>query len=330
MKKIPQIIAKNLDALFVVGGAVRDMIMGIEPVEYDLVTTTPIKEIEFRTFKASKNGETVGTFIKGTKYDISHYEYLDHDLKRRDFTINSLAIPIDKDGNFSMLEIVDICDGLDDIKDKILRSYFPFENMKSDPVRIIRGLKFISQYGLDIDANTLEAMKDNMHFINDIASERIFRPLDGFLTGQYFSKAAEIGRELKIDEYLGIPFMNFDSISVLDPKCRWPAIFMQTNSIDIFEQKVSPPSKIVRSILRINDFLNQIKNHRYDWTIKIKSEEAECLSEIMIAVGINPSMVKNRMTMIPEITPFELKAMGINGKEISQKMIDMWKKMLEK
>lgn len=330
MKKIPHIISKNLHDLFVVGGAVRDITIGKEPEEYDLITTTPLEEIGFKTFKESKKGQTVGTFIKGTKYDISHYEELDYDLKRRDFTINSLATPVDEEGNFSVSEMVDICGGVDDLKNKILRSYLPFENMKSDPIRIIRGLRFISKYDLYTDANTLEAMKDNIRFINDVARERLFLPLDGFVRGKYFSRAAEIAKELEINEYLGMPIVNFGIISDLNPECRWAAIFIQTNSIGAFEQKASIPSKIVRSISRINDFLNQIENKRYDWTIKIKPEEAECLSQIMTAIGINPSVIKKKMTVMPEITPLKLKNMGIDGKEISKKMIDIWKEILEK
>ncbi len=328
MRKIPQIIAKNLDDLFVVGGAVRDIISGITPEEYDLITTTSFENIKFKTFKESKRGETVGTFINGIKYDISYYECLDCDLKRRDFTINSMALPVQKDGEILVSQIVDPTGGLEDFKRKILRSFNPYENIKSDPVRILRGLRFISAYNLDIEEKTLEAMKEFMPLIQNVSKERLFIPLDGFVRGKYFSKASEIAKKLDLEKYLGMPIMNFDIVGKLDPQCRWQAIFIKTKSIDLFKEKVSTPSRIIRSILRMNDFVNQIENEKYDWTIKIKEEEADCLCEILEIFKIDPTIVRKRMTTQPKITPAMLKDQQIEGKNIAKAMIEVWKSIL--
>ncbi|MCL5031728.1 MAG: hypothetical protein M1542_00555 [Thermotogae bacterium] len=328
MKKIPQIIAQNLDGLFVVGGAVRDIILGMEPKEYDLITTTAFEKIKFKTFKESKTGETVGAFIKGVKYDISRYESLDYDLKRRDFTINSMAFPVHKNGEILIFHVVDPTNGIEDLKNKVLRSFNPYENIKSDPVRILRGLRFISNYDLDVEEKTFTAMKTFMPLVQKISKERLFTPLDGFVKGKYFSKASQIAKTLNLEAYLGIPPVNFEIADKVDHQCRWQAIFVKTKSTDIFKEKVFPPSKIIKSIMRINDFVNQIENQRYDWTIKIKDEETECLCQILAIFKIDPGIVRKRMSIKLEVTPEMLKKRNIEGKEIAKKMIEMWKDIL--
>ncbi len=324
MKKIPQIIAQSLDDLFVVGGAVRDIILGRMPKEYDLITTTGLGEIKFKTFKESKNGETIGAFIKGVKYDISHYESLDHDLKRRDFTINSMALPVQKDGEILISHIVDPSNGMKDLKDKILRSFDPYENMKSDPVRILRGLRFISNYDLEVEEKTFDAMKMFMSLVQKVSKERLFLPLDAFVKGKYFSKASKVAKDLNLEEYLGIPTLNFDIAAKLDPQCRWQAIFAKIKSVDVFKEKVSPPSKVVKSILRINDFIDQIENQRYDWTIKIKDEEGVCLCQILEVFGINSDIVRRRMDTKLHVTPEMIEKWGVNGEKIAKQMIELW------
>ncbi|MGC8545124.1 hypothetical protein [Athalassotoga sp.] len=328
MKKIPQIIAQNLDDLFVVGGAVRDTILGTEPKEYDLITTTAFEKIKFKTFKESKTGETVGTFIKGVKYDISRYESLDYDLKRRDFTINSMAFPVQKNGEILISHVVDPTNGIEDLKNKILRSFNPYENIKSDPVRILRGLRFISNYDLDVEEKTLTAMKTFMPLVQRISKERLFMPLDGFVKGKYFSKASQIAKALNLEAYLGIPSVNFEIADKVDHQCRWQAIFARTKSADTFKEKAFPPSKIIKSIMRMNDFVDQIENQRYDWTIKIKDEEAECLCQILSILKIDSGIVRKRMSTKLEVTPEMLKKRNIEGKEIAKKMIEMWKDIL--
>jgi|GEM_PF-1750400 hypothetical protein len=328
MLKIPQIIAKNLDDLFVVGGAVRDLLLGKTPKEFDLITKSSLKSLPFRTYGESRNDQTVGAYIKGIKYDISFYESLEDDLKRRDFTVNSMAIPVDHDGGIDLSKIIDPCDGTRDLKNKILRSFNPFENMKADPVRIIRGLRFISEYDLDVEDSTLRSMKEVFPSIIKTSKERIFPPLNAFIRGTYFSKAASIAKYIDVERYLSLPSKNLSIAKDVDPECRLPAIFFETGKIDEFAVKVFPPKNVVRKISRICDFGDQILNKRYEWTVKISPQEATCLIELFESSGLDPAILKDRMRIKLNLQPADLVAMGVTGKDISECMIELWRGIL--
>ncbi len=329
MKKIPAIISKNLDALFVVGGAVRDMILGKEPEELDLITTTPLGKISFKTFTESHNNKTVGTYIKGTKYDISWYDSLESDLKRRDFTINSMAVPVNSEGEIDLSKVIDLCGGISDLQNRILRSFRPLENMRSDPVRIVRGLRFTSEYGLTIEKETLEAMKDVCPSIKSISKDRIFAPLNGFVSGKYFSKAIEIAKEIGMERCINMPEQNFDLASKVDPVCRWPAIFFMTDKLEDFSLSVFPPKNFSRKISRICDFGKNFIDGKYDWAVKISNEEAFCLINILKLYGQDPSSIQRRMTLQLNIKPEDLLKIGFKGKQVSAIMIEIWKAILE-
>lgn len=92
------------------------------------------------------------------------------DLKRRDFTVNSIAINVDT------MELVDPFDGLDDLLARTLRATDSTAFVE-DPLRILRGVQFASRFGFVIEPNTLNLMKTNAHLVEEISGERIFEEL---------------------------------------------------------------------------------------------------------------------------------------------------------
>lgn len=197
MFKLPNYINEILERLnnanheaYVVGGAVRDMVRGIEPNDYDITTNCTPDEIEnlFIDKKLVKVGKKYGTIIvlnNGEDIEITTYrsdgEYIDgrrpdkvefsskleDDLKRRDFTINALAY-----NNYDGL--IDLYGGLSDIENKIIKAVGdPYKRFNEDYLRILRGIRFASQLQFNIEKNTIKAMKKNSRFINLISSERI-------------------------------------------------------------------------------------------------------------------------------------------------------------
>lgn len=186
---IDKIDENNYEA-FIVGGCVRDSVIGIQPHDYDITTSaTPQKIMEiFKEFKCIETGiehGTISVVIDNEIYEITTYriegEYKDYrrpdkvkftcnlqdDLKRRDFTINAMAYN-------EKTKLVDIFGGKSDIDKKIIKTVGnPNERFNEDGLRMIRAIRFSSKLDFDIEEDTLKAIYDNAHIIENISKERI-------------------------------------------------------------------------------------------------------------------------------------------------------------
>ena len=186
---IDKIYENNYEA-YIVGGCVRDAILGFEPNDYDITTSATPKVIKdiFRDFKCIDIGiehGTVSVVIDDDIYEITTYriegEYKDHrrpenvdftskleeDLKRRDFTINAMAYN-EKEG------LIDLFGGNIDIENKIIKTVGnPYNRFNEDGLRMIRSIRFSSKLNFKIEYNTLLAIYDNAQIIKNISLERI-------------------------------------------------------------------------------------------------------------------------------------------------------------
>jgi len=174
---------------FIVGGTVRDLVLGDTPHDIDIATNCPIEEIEtmFPSHDIGKNKEFGIVVIKhrGFDFEVANYrkdgKYLDGrrperveivldlmtDVSRRDFTVNAMGI--DKDGN-----IIDYFDGQRDIKNKILRTVGnPHERFGEDFLRMMRAARFSAKLDFFIHPETKAAAKDLAANILKLAPERI-------------------------------------------------------------------------------------------------------------------------------------------------------------
>ena len=175
---------------YVVGGCVRDSIMGFTPHDWDICTSAlPEQVIDvFKDYKVIPTGiqhGTVSVVLEDTVYEITTYrvdgEYKDNrhpdsvefvsnlkeDLARRDFTINAMAYN-DKDG------LIDYFGGIDDIKHKFIRCVgLPKKRFSEDALRIMRALRFAMVFGFNIEGRTSYAMDILADNLNQISIERI-------------------------------------------------------------------------------------------------------------------------------------------------------------
>ncbi len=194
---------------FVVGGAVRDILMGREPHDFDITTSATVEEMKaaFASFKFIETGIKHGTLtvlINGEAIETTTYrvdgEYddsrhpkcvsftrnLKEDLKRRDFTVNALAYSPTRG-------LVDEFGGADDIKRGIIRAVGdPVERFKEDALRILRAIRFSSTLGFEIEAKTRSAVLLLKDSLLKISAERIREETDKLLLGE---KATEVIRE---------------------------------------------------------------------------------------------------------------------------------------
>ena len=198
------ILIKNGFEAYVVGGCVRDSLLGIVPNDWDITTSAKPGEIidcfqNYRTINTGLKHGTLTVIIEGMQIEITTYRidgrYSDnrhpdsvfftddvsYDLKRRDFTINSLA--------YNNNGIVDLFGGIDNIKNKIIKCVGdPDERFNEDGLRILRALRFASVLEFTIDHETSVSIHRNKGLLNSISKERIANEFNKFLTGCNFYK----------------------------------------------------------------------------------------------------------------------------------------------
>lgn len=187
-KKILHTLNKSGYDAYMVGGAVRDFLLGKNPSDVDIATNAtpeivtglfPVvypTGIEFGTVTVMLEGEgyevttfrTDGEYLDGRRpKTVVFGETIEDDLSRRDFTINAMAM--DADG-----KIIDMFGGQDDLRKGIIRAVGnPSERFSEDALRILRAFRFSARYGFDIEAETFKAIKETKEGLKLISSERI-------------------------------------------------------------------------------------------------------------------------------------------------------------
>src|ERR1700733_350439 len=197
---IPKEVSRVTEALekagfeaFLVGGCVRDLLLGTTPKDWDVTTNaTPDEIIALfpKTFYENTFG-TVGVVNEETEderlkiVEVTPYrtetaysdnrhpdavvfsQKIEDDLKRRDFTMNALAYSVSRG-------MIDMFGGEKDIENKIIRTVGePVARFSEDALRILRAVRFSCELGFEIEAETEKAMMEYGHLLQNISDERI-------------------------------------------------------------------------------------------------------------------------------------------------------------
>lgn len=196
----------NGESAYIVGGSLRDVLLGIAPHDYD-VTTSALPEktlalfsdmrvietgIKHGTVTVISDGEPVEvtTFRVDGEYtdsrhpsSVSFTDRIEEDLARRDFTVNAMAYS-ERRG------LVDPFGGSDDVKRRIIRAVGdPQERFSEDALRIMRVFRFAAQLGFEIEVNTLEGAIACVEGLKNIARERIGSEFIRLITSPYAKNA---------------------------------------------------------------------------------------------------------------------------------------------
>lgn len=218
LAELAHIFKQNGYSLFLVGGAVRDYVLGRKNHDYDFTTDAEpneVKEMFKRTIDTGIKHGTVTVLFKGSSYEITTFrtegnytdnrhpdcvkfvKNLDEDLKRRDFTINALA------ADLFTGEIIDQHNGLDDLDKKKIRAIGnPVERFSEDALRMLRACRFSSKLDFDIEQSTLDAIAKLHKNVLDVSAERINEEFFKLIDGTNPIKALEYMRSTGLMETL--------------------------------------------------------------------------------------------------------------------------------
>lgn len=185
---------------YIVGGCVRDSILGRKPEDWDITTSASpeeIKEIFSYTIDTGIDHGTVSVMMDRVPYEVTTYrvdgKYENHrhptevtftkslkeDLLRRDFTINAMAYN-DSQG------LVDMYEGMEDLEKGIIRCVgVASQRFDEDALRILRALRFQAQLGFEIEEETKKAISNQAKFLEDISAERIQVELEKLITSNH-------------------------------------------------------------------------------------------------------------------------------------------------
>lgn len=224
-KIIKSILAKiesNGYEAYLIGGYVRDLLVGKISFDIDITTNaTPRELLEIFPRSNTKNLGGIDFKIKEYHFEITTYReeikyknrkpiefnYVDNlitDLQRRDFTIN--AICMNKKG-----EIIDLINGTEDLRDYRLRMIGSIEEkIKEDPLRILRGIRIATILNFTIESNLYKCFKKNIKDILSLSNTRIKEELDKILLSDYSKKGLKLLEDLGITKLLGIT--NYENI----------------------------------------------------------------------------------------------------------------------
>lgn len=185
---------------YIVGGCVRDAVLGKEPSDWDITTNAlpgDVKKLFRRTIDTGIEHGTVTVMLGKEGYEVTTYridgKYEDsrhpsevtftrdlvEDMRRRDFTINAMAYN-DEEG------LVDHFGGIDDLEKKIIRCVgSPVERFTEDALRIMRAVRFAAQLDYEIEEETRIAIKELSPNLRKISAERIQTELVKLITSDH-------------------------------------------------------------------------------------------------------------------------------------------------
>jgi len=257
-------IKENGGNLYLVGGAVRDKLLGIESKDKDYCVTGLSKENFQELFPESfENGKAFPVFrIEQTEFalarrelktGIGHKEFsfdtenvnIIEDLARRDITINSMAEEV------LTKELIDPFGGQEDLKNKIIRA--TTNAFKEDPLRVYRVARFASTYDFIIEENTINLMNELKKELNTLSAERVFGELKKALGTK---KPSLFFENLKKANVLEIHFKEiFDLIGAEQPEQFHPEGHAYNHTMIVVDKAAEFTDNVeVRFAALVHDF----------------------------------------------------------------------------
>lgn len=247
---------------YIVGGAIRDILLGLKPKDVDFATNLPygILKTLFSEYTPKETGKSFGVLririnnidyeiakfredIYGKEKKVSFVDDIRNDLARRDFTINAMAYN-QKEG------IVDLYNGQKDIENKVINFIGNAEErIIEDPLRVLRAFRFMSRLNFSLSENTIEAIKNQKFLLKNIPEEKITMEFSKLLLGDNIKNTLTLMRDTGV-------------LELIIPEFKATYDFNQCNphhNLDLFNHIINVVSKVPADLeLRYSALLHDI------------------------------------------------------------------------
>lgn len=216
IKVIEQLENAGFEA-YMVGGAVRDFLIGKIPQDIDVATSAAPEQVKKQFGRTADVGIEHGTILvlldndsievttfrtEGIYSDnrrpdsVEFVQSLEEDLKRRDFTVNAMAMTKE-------LDIIDLYGGKDDLENRIIRAVGnPDQRFREDALRMLRAVRFTGQLDFAIDSETLYSIQKQAYLIQSIAIERVKIELDKIMVNQHTARSMKYLKNAGLTAFL--------------------------------------------------------------------------------------------------------------------------------
>lgn len=361
IRQIKDVFKKNGYKLYIVGGAVRDAVLGKTPKDYDLATDAVPDKVEemmkkagLKTLPTGKAFGVINVFTSEGEYEIATFREdigsgrrpdgvtftnIEGDVKRRDLTINALFYDIDT------FEIVDLVGGLEDIKNGVVRTVgAPEDRFGEDRLRILRAIRFAGRFGNELDPATDAALQKDAS-LDKISGERI---RDEFIKGIQSAKSQKhfllmldkyhlfkwIFKGLNVNtEFINSLTKNIDDVILV------LTFLLMNNDVDSLRKKLNELKYSVEEIKAITFLIAMLKLSIETAVALKKAEQHAGVSQEQISVfckklGVDPKLLeafgKFRLTVSgPEVMDrLNMKPGPDLGKAIQKIETDNFKNLL--
>lgn len=338
---IHAIEAAGYEACFV-GGSVRDFLLGREIHDVDIATSaTPdeIKKIFAKTVDVGIEHGTIIVIQNGRGYEVTTYrsehDYKDfrrpesvtfvrslyEDLKRRDFTMNAIAM--DKKGNF-----IDPFKGRSALSQKVIETVGSAdERFQEDALRLMRAVRFVSQLGFQLDEKTEKAMTEHVQLLQHISVERITAEFEKLLNGKHKKEAFEL--LIKTGIYVQLPslFNQEDvirsasklEISALKEHDMWLlALYLSGENPAPALRKWRLPTKKIKLLTHALPYLLSRKDHTWSgYELFAAGKELAILAETVFLTIEGKEVHLDELKDLYENLPIKsLKDLAVNGNDL--------------
>lgn len=331
VKYIIKQIMKSGGQAYLVGGALRDHLLGLPVTDYDIATSFEPNKIEeiFKEHKTHPTGKRFGTitviigclsvevttFRKEDEYSdnrhpdrVTFVSNIESDLCRRDFTINAMAY-----NPFLTSSFIDPYHGMDDLQQKIIRAVGnPQERFQEDPLRILRGIRFAAQLDFKLDDATKKAMIECRELLKLMSGERIWDELIKLLLSAHPDKGILLLQET------GILFNLLPAAAKIKPAA------LSVMDLQVIKE-IHSELDYRLAVLLYMLFQSVMPMHISSWEDtagELTAEIKRDLRELLINLRLNNKSINHTLKLIEgfksfyltDLTPYHMrKLMGILG-----------------